>query len=72
MKGIMEMKKDKKIKHKVIQLKDRCEIFLDYISNFDECAYSDRLVETIIQVAKDLEKDYEKQFKEQINNVKEK
>lgn len=58
--------KDKRDKQKIIQLKDRCNIYIDYLSFFNESTYSDRLVETIIQIAKDIEKDYDKRFKKKL------
>lgn len=64
--------KDKRIKQKIIQLKERCDIYIDYLSFFNESTYSDRLIETIIQIAQDIEKNYEKHFKKKVDTVKEK
>lgn len=55
----------KTIKKDVEAVAVTCQEYLDYIKTFgNPCAYSDRIVEEIIEKAKKLEKDYQEQFKE--------
>lgn len=65
------MKQDKKIRKKVIELKDRCEKFIEYVTTLNDCAYSDRMIESIVLAAKELEKNHNKKFKELNKNLKE-
>ncbi len=60
---------DKKIRKNVIELKERCEKFIEYVTTLNECAYSDRMIERIVLAAKELEKN--KKFKEPNTNLKE-
>ena len=60
---------DKKIRKNVIELKERCEKFIEYVTTRNECAYSDRMIERIVLAAKELEKN--KKFKEPNTNLKE-
>lgn len=53
------MKNDEKIKAKAVELKSYLDGFLDYINSFNPCAYSDRILETVIDLSKKLEKLYE-------------
>lgn len=65
------MKYDKKIKSNIKEIKNRCESYLKYVDNFNECASSDRMIESIIKYSKELEDLHFKRFnnlnKEQIN-----
>ena len=43
--------KDKKIKQTVKELKKACRQYLDYVTALNPCAYSDRMVEEILEKA---------------------
>lgn len=60
------MKDNRKvIKKDVEEVKSVCQEYLDYLSAFgNPCAYSDRIIEEIIEKTKKLEQDYIEQFKE--------
>ena len=42
------MEKDIKIKNLVNRIKIDCNEYLDYINMYNECAYTDRMIENII------------------------
>lgn len=63
------MKNDKKIKSIINKIKYECNDYLNYVSNFNECAYSDRKIEDIIINLKKLERLYKNSF-EKIQNDK--
>ena len=65
------MNQDKRIRKNVIELKERCEKFIEYVTTLNECAYSDRMIESIVLAAKELEKNHNKKFKEINTNFKE-
>ena len=56
------MKYDKKIKLLIRDLKFQCDDYLEYIDSANECAYSDRKIESIIEKLKELKKISEKRF----------
>ncbi len=56
------MKNDKKIRNVVKTLNLMCADFIDYVSNLNECSYSDRMIESIIDKAKELEKLHKERF----------
>ena len=63
------MKNDKKIKSIINKIKYECNDYLNYVNNYNECAYSDRKIEDIIINLKKLEQLYKNSF-EKIQNDK--
>lgn len=63
------MKYDKKIKNIITILNSLCIDYLTYVNNLNECAYSDRMLESIIDKAKELEQYHKKRF-ENHNKIK--
>lgn len=61
------MIKDKKIRKLVFEIKNECLTFLDYIEKLNECAYSDRIIEGIINKSKVLEKTHYSRFNDSLN-----
>lgn len=53
------MKNDKKILESVKKIKNLCEIYECYVKGFNPCAYSDRILDDIIEESTKLEKLYE-------------
>lgn len=56
------MRNDKKIRNLITNIEYQCKQYLNYVSTTNECAYSDRYLEKIIQNTKLLENMYNKQF----------
>lgn len=61
------MVKDKKVRKLVLEIKNECLIFLNYVESLNECAYSDRMIEGIINKTKELEKTHYSRFEESLN-----
>lgn len=59
----MIMIKDKTIKTLVKEMRDECNNYLSYVNSANECAFSDRKLEYIIDVAKRLDEVHNKRFK---------
>lgn len=58
------MKYDKKIKTLITSIQQDTQAYSDYVNTFgNTCAYTDRMVESIIKNSKELEKTYNKQVK---------
>lgn len=56
------MANDKKIKKIVEELNKDTQEYLDYITDLNECAFTDRKIENIIKKAKELDKYYNDNF----------
>lgn len=56
------MKYDRKIKSLIRDIKFSCDCYLEDVTDFNECASTDRIVEKIIETAKELKKYHEKRF----------
>ena len=56
------MENDKTILECVKSLVEECNDYIEYVKNYNECAYSDRKLESIIKSSKQLENQYEKNF----------
>lgn len=56
------MKNDIKIKKTVASLSSKCNEYLAYVNSLNECAYSDRMLESIINKAKQLEEYHYNRF----------
>lgn len=61
------MIKDKEIRRLVSEIKSKCLVFLDYVESFNECAFSDRMIEEIINKSKELEDTHYKRFNQKSN-----
>lgn len=57
------MIKDKDIKVLVKEIRDECNNYLNYVASSNECAFTDRKLEYIIEVAKRLDESHNKRFK---------
>lgn len=64
------MENDKKIKSLINKIKYECNDYLDYVNNYNECAYSDRKIEDIITNLKKLERLHDNRFEKIKNNKK--
>lgn len=62
------MKKDLEIKHLVYSLRDKCNEYLLYLEHFNECAFSDRILEDIISKSKKIDKLHYARFEQQVVN----
>ena len=49
------MKYDKQIKTLIHELKNECNEYLNYVNEYNECAFTDRKIEYIIDIVKRLE-----------------
>jgi len=56
------MKYDKKIKSLVRTIKYDCDSYLEFVDNVNECASTDRLLESIIEKTQLLKQYHEKRF----------
>lgn len=65
------MKNDVKIKIMINKIKKDCEDYIEYVKQYNECAYSDRKVEYIISHVKLLEELHNERFKENKEDKKE-
>ncbi len=61
------MIKDKEIRKLVFEIKSQCLAFFDYVESFNECAFSDRMIEGIINKSKELEDMHYKRFNQELN-----
>lgn len=59
----MIMIKDNAVKILVKEIRDECNNYLNYVASSNECAFSDRKLEYIIDVAKRLDEVHNKRFK---------
>lgn len=59
------MKYDSKIKSLIKKINFESECYLEDVKIFNECASTDRIIESIVQTAQELKKYHEKRF----NNV---
>ena len=57
------MKYDKQIKTLIHELKNECNEYLNYVNEYNECAFTDRKIEYIIDIVKRLEEIDIKRFK---------
>lgn len=64
------MKNDKIILKFVKSLMEECNDYMEYVKNYNECAYSDRILESIIKKSKELENKYEKNFEDNRDKYK--
>lgn len=58
------MRKDKELLAKMLELKSFSDGWLDYVKSFNPCAYSDRILEHVIEVAEEIKQLHEENFKE--------
>jgi len=58
---------DNKIKNLVKRIRNECNEYLDYINMYNECAYSDRMIEKIISNLNQLRIIYNSNF--EVNNI---
>lgn len=56
------MKNDKLILEKVESILDKARIYAGFVANANPCAYTDRLLEDIVEDAKEIEKLHNNQF----------
>jgi len=56
------MKYDKKIKSIIRNIKYECDCYLEYVDNINECSYSDRILENIIDKSELLKHYHKKRF----------
>ncbi len=56
------MKYDKKIKSLIKKINYECSSYLAYVSTLNECAVTDRVIENVIELSKELENYHEKRF----------
>ena len=56
------MKNDSQIKEKVKQIHQKSGNYLDFVNTMNECAFTDRMIEEIIDDAKELEQLHGGQF----------
>lgn len=64
------MKYDTKIKSIIRNIRYECDVYLEEVETFNECATTDRQIEKIIAKLKDLEMYHEKRF-EKVKEAKE-
>ena len=59
------MKNDKLIIQKITEIGDSCKYFLAYTKVMNQCAHTDRVIEQIIGLSKQLDAIYEENFEEE-------
>lgn len=59
---------DNKIKNLIRKIRNECNEYLDYINKYNECAYSDRMIENIISNLNKLKVIHNSRFES--NNIK--
>lgn len=64
------MKYDKQIRTLIHKVKDECKDYLDYVESLNECAFSDRKLEYIIDIVKRIEEINKKRFKSIKKDIK--
>ncbi len=62
------MQKDYKIREMISELASLCNEYLIYCKGFNECAFSDRLLEKVFYKTKKIEKIHNNRFKNRINS----
>jgi len=53
---------DDKILNKMKEIQQKASEYINYVHGFNPCAYSDRMVESVIKAADELKKLYESQI----------
>lgn len=53
------MQNDEEIRTTIINMKEQINIFIDYTAHLNQCAYTDRIVERILEHADQLKKAYD-------------
>lgn len=56
------MKYDRKIKSLIRDIKFNCDCYLEDVTAFNECASTDRIIEKILGISKELKEYHEKRF----------
>ena len=59
---------DKKIRSLIKQIKELCEVYIDFVESYNECAATDRIVENIVDKSKEIEKNHNKMFNKNKTN----
>ena len=57
------MDNDSKIKDVVVKIRDKASAYINYVDALNPCAYSDRIIEELIDESKKLENYVNEQFK---------
>lgn len=64
------MKNDKIILKKVKELRDNCNDYIGFVESYNECAFTDRKIESIIECSKELADKYNNNFEKNKNSFK--
>ncbi len=59
----VKMENDNKIKDVVAKIRDKASAYINYVDALNPCAYSDRIIEELIDESKKLENYVNKQFR---------
>ena len=61
---------DKTTKDYMIELSNKAGEYCDFVNQYNECAYSDRIIEDVVRTAKELEYVYEAHFSDVFHNTR--
>lgn len=64
------MRGDRKAKTLILDIREKCDYYLSYVRSYNECAHTDRILESIVKLSKDLESVHKNRFSSKEQNNK--